>query len=109
MYLTRTFESDNAKFTVNLIGEGLSDKVKVTDFGHYRPNPSNRFSLFRVEPSLSYKNKSTTPSEELTKEKLEEDKDVDRIIMKSAMGNPVSYGDLIQLRHIHSGGYMMLG
>ena len=80
IYLTNTFLFEEQQHTVNLIGEGLSDCCNVVDFDTFKPTVDNRFCLFRVEPSFNYKNEKYTPDEEMTKEKLQEDKEVDKIV-----------------------------
>ena len=106
IYLTNTFQFDEQQHTVNLIGEGLSDCCNVVEFSKFKPTVFNRYCLFRVEPSFNYKNEKFTPDEEMTKEKLQEDKELDKIVQNACQGKLVLYGDLIQLRHIHSGGHL---
>ena len=80
IYLTNTFQFDEQKHTVNLIGEGLSDCCNVVDFSSFKPSVFNRYCIFRVEPSFNYKNDKFTPVDEMTPAKLQEDRDLDKIV-----------------------------
>ena len=50
-----------------------------------------------------------TPEEQLKPEKVKRDLMVKKAVSEQVIGTPVHFGDIVMLRHMHSGGFLMLG
>ena len=92
-----------------MLSQGISNTKLEYDFLKSKPTDKSRYGLFRVENNYNYKNDVFTPSDELTSEKVKEDLQLRKVLYKKVRGTPVNFGDFIQLRHMHSGGYLTLG